>query len=62
MRDLMTSLLDVLALLLVAAGAGAGSARWIGWWGVAVAGLVVFTGSQVAHRLGGPEAAPGDGE
>jgi hypothetical protein len=50
MNDLITTLLDVLALLAIAVGLGAGSAHWIGWWGVAVAGAVVAVGSQLASR------------
>jgi hypothetical protein len=52
-REHMTSLLDVLGLLLLAAGAGAGAGRYIGWAGLAVAGAVVLAGSIVAARRGG---------
>lgn len=50
MREQLTSLLDVLGLLLLAAGAGAGAGRYIGWAGLAVAGAVVLVGSIVAAR------------
>lgn len=53
MRTLLTDALDVLGVLAVAAGVGAGVAQWVGWWGVAVAGGVLLAGSQVAERMGG---------
>lgn len=58
MRDIVTTLLDALGLLLVAAGAGAGSATWLGWWGLAVAGAVVLGGSLLADALTARSAAP----
>lgn len=57
MNDLVTTLLDILALLVLAAGVGAGSAHWIGWWGMAVAGVVILIGSQLASRV--PKVTPG---
>ncbi|HEY9413505.1 MAG TPA: hypothetical protein VIQ30_01995 [Pseudonocardia sp.] len=56
MHDLMTSILDVLALLLLAAGAAAAAFPAIGWASLAVAGVVLLVGSQVAARLSGREA------
>lgn len=47
MRDTMTTLLDALAVLLIAAGVGAAVYQWIGWWAVAVSGVVVLLGSQL---------------
>jgi hypothetical protein len=44
-RDLVTTALDTLGLLLVAAGAAAGAYRVIGWAGLAVGGVVVLAGS-----------------
>jgi hypothetical protein len=52
-RSLLTTVLDVLGLLLVAAGAGASAARLIGWGGLAVGGVVVLAGSWAAARYGG---------
>lgn len=52
MREVVTTLLDVLGLLLVAAGAGAGLYPVIGWAGLAVGGGVVLTGSWWASRPG----------
>jgi hypothetical protein len=52
-REQLTSWLDVLGLLLLAAGAGAGAGRYIGWAGLAVSGAVVLVGSVVAARRGG---------
>ncbi len=54
MRELVTTLLDVLGLLLVAAGAGLAAAVWIGWAGLAVSGVVVLAGSALAARIGRP--------
>jgi hypothetical protein len=51
MRELVTTLLDTLGLLLVAAGAGVGAGRVIGWSGLAVSGLVVLAGSALAARV-----------
>jgi hypothetical protein len=61
-RDTVTDLLDLLALLLLAAGLAAAAHLLIGWACLAVAALVVGAGSQVAHRLGRPPAAPGGGQ
>lgn len=60
MRQIITTLLDVLGLLLVAAGAGVAAAALIGWTGLAVAGVVVLGGSALAARQDRPRAG-GDG-
>lgn len=49
MRELLTTVLDMLALLLIAAGLGALAYRWIGWVALAVSGAVVLAGSAFAH-------------
>ena len=51
MRDRVTTLLDILGLLLLAAGLAFAAAPWIGLASVGVAGVVVLAGSQVAARL-----------
>ena len=48
MRDAVMTFLDALGLVLVAAGLAAGSFRWLGWGCVAVAGVVVLSGSVFA--------------
>lgn len=53
MRDIATSLLDVLGLVLLAAGAAAAVAPLIGWAALLVAGVVVLAGSYLAARVGG---------
>lgn len=58
MHELMTSLLDVLALLMLAAGLAAATYPWIGWACLVVAGVVLLGGSQVATVLWGREAKP----
>jgi hypothetical protein len=55
-RDLLTTLLDAIGLLAVAAGVGAGAARWVGWFGLAVAGVIVLGGSLLAHARARPES------
>jgi hypothetical protein len=50
MRVVLTTILDALGLLLVAAGAGALAYRWIGLAALGVAGVVVLAGSAVASR------------
>ncbi|MEU1736472.1 hypothetical protein [Streptosporangium sp. NPDC020145] len=58
MRELVTTLLDVLGLLLVAAGAGAALLPWIGWGALTASGAVVLAGSWWAAR----QARPARGE
>lgn len=59
MREAITTALDVLALLLVAAGLGLAVAGWERpGLGVAVAGVVVGVGAQLAARLAGPRRPP----
>lgn len=55
MRERITTGLDTAGLLLVAAGAGAGAFRWLGWAALAVSGLVVLAGSWLAAGAGGPK-------
>lgn len=50
MRELVTTLLDVLGLLLLAAGAAAGLYPLIGWTALTASGLVVITGSALAAK------------
>lgn len=45
MRDLVTTALDTLGLLLLAAGATAGAYEVIGWAGLTAGGVVVLVGS-----------------
>lgn len=48
MREHLTTALDALGLLLIAAGLGALTYRWIGWACLGVAGVVVLAGSLLA--------------
>ncbi|MFJ3282455.1 hypothetical protein [Streptomyces halstedii] len=50
MREQMTTWLDMLGLLLIAAGAAAGLHPLIGWASLAAAGLIVLAGSAYAVR------------
>lgn len=52
MRERMTTALDTVGLLLVAAGAGAGVYRWLGWAAMAASGAVVLAGSWLAAGAG----------
>jgi hypothetical protein len=54
MRELVTTLLDALGLLAVAGGAGVFASQWIGWAGLAVAGVVVLAGVRLADLLDEP--------
>jgi len=49
MRVAVTSILDAIGLLLVAAGLGAAAGELIGWSALAVSGAVVLGGSYAAH-------------
>lgn len=53
MLDLLTSLLDILGLLLVAAGVAAALFPVIGWACLAGSGVVVLAGSWLAARRAG---------
>jgi hypothetical protein len=55
MRGYLTTALDTLGLLLLAAGIGAFTYRWIGWTCLAVAGVVVLAGSALAAGLERPK-------
>lgn len=52
MREHLTTALDSLGLLLIAAGLAALTYRWIGWVCLGVAGVVVLAGSALAARPG----------
>ena len=60
-RDMATNLLDVLGLLLLAAGAGAFAYQFIGWASLAVAGVVVLAGSAFADWQTRPPRDPKPG-
>ena len=48
MSAILTTLLDALALLLIAAGLAALTFRWIGWACLTVAGVIILGGSAFA--------------
>ena len=52
MLELVTTLLDTLALLLIAAGATAAVWPYVGPSALALGGLIVLAGSQLAVRRG----------
>ena len=54
MLELLTSLLDVLGLLLVAAGVAAALFPVIGWAGLIGSGVVVLAGSWLSARQARP--------
>jgi len=58
MREVLTSALDALGLLLVAAGLAAAVFPWAGWAALAVAGAVVLGGSAVASWQSRPPKQP----
>ena len=55
MREVLTTILDALGLLLLAAGLGALAYQWIGWASLAIAGVVVLAGSAWASRPSGDQ-------
>lgn len=52
MQEFITDALDTMAILLIAAGLAALSWRLLGWGALAVAGVVVLVGSQIAAARG----------
>lgn len=50
MRELVTTLLDTVGLLLIAAGITAGLWTLVGGWGLCPAGAVIIAGSWLASR------------
>lgn len=57
-RELVTTWLDLGALVLVAAGLGAAVWLLVGWPAVGVAGLVLWAGARVIDWQGAPDRAP----
>lgn len=55
MRTILTTLLDALGLLLIAAGLAALTYQWLGWACLAVAGVIVLAGSVFAAGQGQPK-------
>jgi hypothetical protein len=49
--DVVTTLLDAIGLLLLAAGAAAAVWPWVGATGLGLAGVVVLAGSALSARL-----------
>lgn len=59
MREVVTTALDVLGLLLVAAGLAAAVKPLVGWACLLVAGAVVLAGSAWSHRQSRPQPKAG---
>lgn len=55
MREHLTTALDALGLLLIAAGVAALTYQWIGWACLAVAGVIILVGSLAAATLAEPK-------
>lgn len=55
MRELLTTVLDAVGLLLIAAGLGALTYQWIGWACLAVSGVIVLGGSLFAASQSEPK-------
>ncbi len=55
MREVLTTALDALGLLLIAAGLGALTFQWIGWACLAVAGVLILAGSLFAAGQARPK-------
>jgi len=58
MREVLTSVLDALGLLLVAAGLAAAAFPWMDWAALTVAGVVILVGSGVASWQSRPSRQP----
>lgn len=50
-ENAVATVLDAVAVLLVAAAVAFGLYRWIGWWSVAVAGLAVFAAVRASEAV-----------
>ncbi len=61
-REQMTTWLDMLGLVLIAAGAAAGLHPLIGWASLAAGGAVVLAGSAYAARQAAAVRKSGGGE
>lgn len=55
MREHLTTALDALGLMLVAAGLAALTYQWIGWACLVIAGVVILGGSFAAATLAQPK-------
>lgn len=53
MTELATTILDVVALLVVAVGVGLALSPMIGWWSVVVTGCIIFAGARAGEWLSG---------
>lgn len=51
MRELVTTILDAVGLLAVAAGGGLYVSQWIGWGGLVVSGVAVVGGVRLAELV-----------
>lgn len=60
MRDLLTTVLDAVALLLVAAGVAGGCWQWLGWWALVLAAVPLVVGSQLATWQARPAPRPAE--
>lgn len=58
-KEFITDLLDVTALLLIASGVAAYVYQWIGWLCLVVAGTIVLAGSLLAAKVNGKEGDDG---
>jgi hypothetical protein len=52
LREVITTVLDTVGVLLLAAGAVAAVFPWIGWAGLAAGGCVVLVASQLSAHSG----------
>jgi len=62
MRDVLTSIADFLALILVSAGVSGGCWAWFGWWSLALGAVPLVLGSQLAAWQSRPASQPANPE
>lgn len=55
MREHLTTALDALGLVLIAAGVAGGLYRWIGLWALTAAGVIILGGSLFAASQSEPK-------
>lgn len=56
MRELVTTLLGALAVLVIAAGVGLALFEWAGWWSAVVSGALVLAAAELSDMRDRPKS------